>query len=334
TVIKSLYYLLDLLIIGKKRHTLVMKYISVWSNILDTTNKPNELSNYNEWVPFTDNHNQPIIIGRNENYNYEGLRAVIGGINNHLLFITYLPKDISVFDLNKFQFIKHDNLPSYNSIQFHCFVLNSENGQVQETMKTNKQNYQMLLFKERTGLSIEYNEDSNTFQFHKLPVCDSIAPFSYYAYVNFYDTILFFGGWNSRYGTNAVSKLVHKYSIRENKWMTFENILPSPLYSCVAILNKEDSYIHIIGGRDDKYASLLNHIKIKIRVFDPSVLVMILDTYKVYKICVKLPFYFNIEVPFFVFEHSLKITKKLNSCFQSFVEKSSISSILHHQKRS
>ncbi|ETO34960.1 hypothetical protein RFI_02114, partial [Reticulomyxa filosa] len=85
---------------------------------------------------------------------------------------------IVCFDLNAFQFIKHDQLPTNNVIFYHCFVSKSENGQAQEMMKKNqkyKQNYQMLLFCEDTGLSIEYDEDNNTFQFHKLPVCHDIA---------------------------------------------------------------------------------------------------------------------------------------------------------------
>ncbi|ETO08436.1 hypothetical protein RFI_28950, partial [Reticulomyxa filosa] len=53
---------------GKNKHTLVMKYVSVWSDILD------KLNNYNQWIPFTDNHNHPIIIGNQYN-NYCGVRA-------------------------------------------------------------------------------------------------------------------------------------------------------------------------------------------------------------------------------------------------------------------
>ncbi|ETO33473.1 hypothetical protein RFI_03629 [Reticulomyxa filosa] len=116
---------------GKNKHTLIMKYVSVWSNI---SNKSNEL-NYNQWVPFTDNYNNPIIIGRGKD-NYIGARALIGGSNNHLLFITYVRNNISVFDLNIFQFIKHDIVPiNKNYIQFHCFVSNSKNEQVQENDK-------------------------------------------------------------------------------------------------------------------------------------------------------------------------------------------------------
>ncbi|ETO08172.1 hypothetical protein RFI_29219 [Reticulomyxa filosa] len=254
-----------------KKHTLVMKYVSVWSDI---SNKSNELNNYNEWVPFTDNYNCPIVIGRDDD-DYFGVRAVIGGSNNHLLFITYYEDNISVFDLNTFRFIKYDTLPIDSQILFHCFVSNSENEQGQEMMKTNKQNCQMLLFCNKTGLSIEYDEDKNKFQFYKLHVCRNIASLYKYAYVCINDIILFFGGWNSAVLGTFISKSVHKYSIREDKWTTFQNTLPSPLYNCAAILSKEDNHIHIIGGADNTKTAVSTHMKTKVRVWDSSLLVMI-----------------------------------------------------------
>ncbi|ETO14444.1 hypothetical protein RFI_22924, partial [Reticulomyxa filosa] len=257
---------------GYYKHSLVMKYVSVWSNI---SNKSDQLNNYNEWVSFTDNQNHPIIIGKDQG-DYQGVRAVIGGSNSHLLFITYPSYNISVFNLNTFQFIKHDILPTNYYIYYHCFVSNSENGQGQEMMKTNKQNDQILLFCKNTGLSIEYDEDNNTFQFHHLPVCKDLARLNRYAYVCTNGAILFFGGWNGYYGTRAVvSKSVYKYSIQENKWMTLQNTLPSPLYNCVTILIEEDNHVHIIGGQDDKETAVLTHMKTKMRLFDHSLLVMI-----------------------------------------------------------
>ncbi|ETO07738.1 hypothetical protein RFI_29652 [Reticulomyxa filosa] len=109
------------------RHTLVMKYASVWSNDneMNKSKKLEKLSNYNEWVPLTNDNNNPFHIGRNGDY-YNGVRTLIGGSNNHLLFITYRPHNISVFDLNTFQFIKHDTLPTRNGISFHCFVSKSK----------------------------------------------------------------------------------------------------------------------------------------------------------------------------------------------------------------
>ncbi|ETO31596.1 hypothetical protein RFI_05523 [Reticulomyxa filosa] len=256
------------------QHTLVMKYVSVWSDI---SNKSNEFNNYNQWVPFKDNRNLPVIIEREQN-NYWGARAVIGGSNNHLLFITFQFNNISVFNLNTFQFIKHDTLPTDNFVQFHCFVSSSENGQGQEmkiNRERNKQNSQMLLFCDETGLSIEYDEDNNHFQFHELPVCDGIESFCGHVYVCINDVILFFGGkyWD---GNRLIaSKSVHKYSIRKNKWITFQNILRSPLYECTGILNEEDNHIHIIGGLDDEDTAVSTHIKTKVRTWDPLQLVMI-----------------------------------------------------------
>ncbi|ETO34580.1 hypothetical protein RFI_02510, partial [Reticulomyxa filosa] len=261
-----------------KRHTLVMKYVSIWSNILDISNKSNELNNYNEWIPFTDNHNHPIIIGRDQDHDYRGMRAVIGGSNNHLLFITYLDDNISVFDLNTFRFIKRNTLPTNNYIQYHCLVSNSKNGQEQGMVKTNqeknKQNYQMLLFCCDTGLSIEYDEDNNTFQFHQLHVCDDIAPFYKYAYVCINDVILFFGGYDWDGDEGIFSKSVYKYSIGEDKWMIFQNTLSSTLRDCIAILSEEYNCIHIIGGKYDKKTTVSTHLKTKVREWDSSQLVM------------------------------------------------------------
>ncbi|ETO15444.1 hypothetical protein RFI_21920 [Reticulomyxa filosa] len=249
-------------------HVLLMKYVSVWSN----NNDGNEMDNSkkcNQWVPFTDNHNNPIHFG--EYYeNYGRLRALNGGSNNHLLFITYKSKDISVFDLNTFQFIKHNTLPIETSdwIWFHCFVSKLENRQ--EIMKTNEaknkskqnKNYQMMLFHWKTGLSIEYDEDNNTFQFHQLPVCNDIASFKYYAYACTNDAILFFGGWNGSFD-EGISKLVHKYLIQENMWITFKHTLPIALYDCFAVLNEDNNHIHIIGGSNDKHNIISTHMKTK-----------------------------------------------------------------------
>ncbi|ETO00299.1 hypothetical protein RFI_37148, partial [Reticulomyxa filosa] len=120
-----------------KKHTLVMKYVSVWNDDnnndknqnqnetnklkkLNEFNQLNKSNNYNQWIPLTDNHNNPIIIGRDQD-NYYGVRALVGGVNNNLLFITYAANNISVFDLNTFQIIKNDILPTDDLIRYHCF---------------------------------------------------------------------------------------------------------------------------------------------------------------------------------------------------------------------
>ncbi|ETO32133.1 hypothetical protein RFI_04986 [Reticulomyxa filosa] len=260
---------------GWDKHSLMMNYVSVWSKI-STLRKP---KNSNEWIPLVGSCIFSQIIGIGNDYG--GVRAVIGGRSNHLLFITHYPNNISVFDLNTFQFIKNDTLPTNNFITYHCFVSNSENGQGQEIMKTNeeknKQNYQMLLFCFNTGLSIEYDEDNNIFQFYKLSVCDDIAPFYKYAYVCINDVIFFFGGWNGKFNDKRIiSKSVYKYSIRENKWMIFQDVLPSLLYNCTAILNEEDNDIHIIGGVDSRTEPISTHIKTKVSQWNPSWLMIVI----------------------------------------------------------
>ncbi|ETO01689.1 hypothetical protein RFI_35751, partial [Reticulomyxa filosa] len=137
----------------------------------------------------------------------------------------------------------------------------------QEIMKTNeeksKKNYQMLLFCLNVGLSIEYDENNNTFQFNQLTVCDDIASLNSYSYVCINDIVLLFGGWNGKADNrNIVSKSVYKYSIRENKWTTFKNTLPSQLRDSIAILDEENNHIYIIGGSNKK-GKVSNHVEFK-----------------------------------------------------------------------
>ncbi|ETO20142.1 hypothetical protein RFI_17075 [Reticulomyxa filosa] len=250
-----------------KRHTLMMKYVSVWSNNneMDKSKKLKKSNNCNQWMPLN-NEEYPIHFGRYVD-DYIGVRAVIGGSDKNLLFITF-SKNINVFDLNTFKLIKQDYLPIGYPIRCHCFVLKSENGQ--EMIKMNeeennikkKKNHEMLLFCEKTGLSIEYDEDNNTFQFHQLPVHNDIASLNFYAYVCINDVILFFGGLNI--SNSIASKSVHKYSIQENKWTIFQNALPCPLFDCVAILSEDNTYMHIIGGMNETNQCMSMHMKTKV----------------------------------------------------------------------
>ncbi|ETO12740.1 hypothetical protein RFI_24634 [Reticulomyxa filosa] len=61
-------------------------------NEMSKSKNLNKSNNCNQWNPFTDNQNHPIVIGKDEDY--AGARAVIGGINNHLLFITDVENNI------------------------------------------------------------------------------------------------------------------------------------------------------------------------------------------------------------------------------------------------
>ncbi|ETO15543.1 hypothetical protein RFI_21820 [Reticulomyxa filosa] len=233
---------------GYYKHTLMMKYTSVWNK----SKKLKKLNNYNQWIPFTDKYNNIIYFGKDKD-DYKGMRAIIGGSNNNLLFITY-KKNINVFDLNKSQLIKQDILPINNEIYYHCLISKLEN---------EEKNYKMILFGFMTGLSIEYNENNNDFQFNQLYICNDIISFHKYAYVYINDVILFFGGYSKKDGKDIISKLVHKYSIRENKWTTFSNTLPSQLQDCIAILSKDKKDIHIIGGKNKNHI-VSTHMKTKV----------------------------------------------------------------------
>ncbi|ETO24099.1 hypothetical protein RFI_13060 [Reticulomyxa filosa] len=230
---------------GMKKHALTLRYESIWEEKEKEQEQEQEQaavgqkSKVNEWIPLTDKKGNCICIGRYQD-DYEGARALIGGSNNNLLFITYFPNNIDVFDLDTWQLINQSTFPSINNILFHCFVTTASNGQ--EHTKSNK----MLLFCEHTGLSIDYDEECDIFEIDKVRVCSAIRPFNRYAYVCVGDVILFFGGWS----TASVSKETFKYSMKEDKWTKCDCIFPHDLKYSVAVVDADNTYVHIIGGFD------------------------------------------------------------------------------------
>ncbi|ETO27818.1 hypothetical protein RFI_09315, partial [Reticulomyxa filosa] len=234
----------------EEKSTWIMNYVSVWNEKL---RKP---KNCNKWVPFTDNNDNQISIGRIED-NYFGVRTVIGGSNNNLLFITYLPKNIDVFDLRTFQYIKYGTLPTeYSSIHYHCFVPN-----VESTM-SNKEKNEMILLCQKAGILIKYNEGKNTFQFHKLWVCTTIKSLFFQGWVFVKDVFLFFGGCADK--SNGFSDIVYKYSISRNKWVKCEKTWPISLRDCTGVWNEDTMYLHIIGGSDGD-RTVTTHIRINLQ---------------------------------------------------------------------
>ncbi|ETO08914.1 hypothetical protein RFI_28474, partial [Reticulomyxa filosa] len=120
-----------------------------------------------------------------------------------------------------------------------CVLHNHEKNNIKK-----KKSYEMLLFCQKTGLSIEYNENKNTFRFHKLPVCGDIATFHHYAC--------------------AASKALHKYSMQEKTWITIEHTFLIPFRDDFGILDEDGTHMHIIGGRNDDDISVSTHIKTKV----------------------------------------------------------------------
>ncbi|ETO32164.1 WD repeat-containing protein [Reticulomyxa filosa] len=106
----------------------------------------------NKWLPLIDNNNNKVYIGRKKD-NYDGMRAVIGGKKNNLLFITYYPNNIDVFNLNTYRYINHSILPTDYNIHHHCFIKNNENNEMLLFYISNKI-YKYIISEERC-LTIE-----------------------------------------------------------------------------------------------------------------------------------------------------------------------------------
>ncbi|ETO14968.1 hypothetical protein RFI_22400, partial [Reticulomyxa filosa] len=219
---------------GYPKHTLIMKYISVWSDIDNLQNKYKE-NHINEWIPFFGDNNEPVSIGRDKD-DYLGSRAVISGSNKHLLFISYFPNNISVFNLNTFRYVKHSVLPTNDNdrIRYHCFVSKKPSKK-----NTNQNIHEMMLFHKNTGLSIEYDENYNIFQFYGVRVCTTMKSFCCYG-------------------------IIHRYLIAKDQWVKFESILLMPLNCCTATLSRDNKYVHVIGGYDEQ-ETLSTHLKITLR---------------------------------------------------------------------
>ncbi|ETO02065.1 hypothetical protein RFI_35371, partial [Reticulomyxa filosa] len=129
---------------------------------------------FNTWIQY----NQDTTIGKLEN-NLKGLRGLIGGINNDLLFITYCPENIEVIDLKTMKSligIKNGIIPREKhkyGIQYHCFV--------PLTMNNEKVINHFILFCHNTGLLIKYDEQNKSFDYQKLPICPDLNDYTIYS---------------------------------------------------------------------------------------------------------------------------------------------------------
>ncbi|ETO29002.1 hypothetical protein RFI_08123 [Reticulomyxa filosa] len=245
---------------GRTKHALTMSYMSIWKGDDETEISIKKTKHCNKWIPLTDNDNNPIQIGEHGDI-YQGARALIGGSNNHLLFISHYPMSIAVFDLNTFQFIKRDILPisKDNWIRYHCFA--SKSTSWPSIINDNKRIYEMLLFYKNSGLLIGYDEGNNAFTFHDMRVCTTIRSVVSYGYTCINDFILLFGGDDD--SKPGFSNQVYKYSMSEKQWMKFEQTLPISLSDCTAVLSNDGTYVHILGGFDGE-KKLSIHIKTKV----------------------------------------------------------------------
>ncbi|ETO06156.1 hypothetical protein RFI_31242 [Reticulomyxa filosa] len=190
---------------NKMKQTFSMKYKSVWE-ISDSKSEHHSIDqSFNIWI----RHNQDTNIGKLED-DLEGLRGLIGGINNDLLFITHYPENIEVIDLKTMKpltGIKNNIIPREKhtfGIDYHCFV--------PLAMNNEKLINHFILFCRNTGLLIKYDEQNKTFHYEKLPICTALNDFIACSFVYFYDFIFLFGGINSKF---EITKNLYKYSMKE-----------------------------------------------------------------------------------------------------------------------
>ncbi|ETO00446.1 hypothetical protein RFI_36998, partial [Reticulomyxa filosa] len=175
---------------NETKQTFSMKYKNVWEIIGDSKSEHNSIvQSFNTWI----RHNEDTNIGKLED-DLRGVRGLIGGINNDLLFVTHLLKNIEVIDLKTMKpltEIKNDIMPKDNhkfEIHFHCFVPLTTNNE--------KVTNHFILFCRNTGLLIKYDEQNKIFNYEKLPICSVLNDFTFYSFVYLYDFIFLFGGRN------------------------------------------------------------------------------------------------------------------------------------------
>ncbi|ETO16312.1 hypothetical protein RFI_21041 [Reticulomyxa filosa] len=140
---------------GENKHTLLMKYRSVWDeNEVKRVKEKEEEEEENKWIAMANT----IDNGSNGNESdMEDARAQIGGSNNQFLFVVNNPNHISVFKWPSLEPVIREILPADQLIGGSCFVKTNDN--------------QMLLFNSNIGLSIKYDEDQHRFQYESIPVC-------------------------------------------------------------------------------------------------------------------------------------------------------------------
>ncbi|ETO00351.1 hypothetical protein RFI_37096 [Reticulomyxa filosa] len=250
---------------NKMKQTFSMKYKSVW----EISESKSEHQSFNTWI----RHNQDTNIGKLEDH-LQGVRGLIGGINNDLLFITHHPKNIKVIDLKTMKAlagIKNNTIPKENDIFYHCFV--------PLTMNNRKLINHFILFCRNTGLLIKYDERNKTFHYEKLPICPALNGSYSYSFVYLYDFIFLFGGFNGN--TWQKVKSVYKYSMKEKIWTECKFTLPMAISQSFAILSDDNKNVHVIGGRNAKYEIQKMHVNVNVeQLFEKSELLKMVKMYE------------------------------------------------------
>ncbi|ETO24301.1 hypothetical protein RFI_12854, partial [Reticulomyxa filosa] len=211
-------------------HTLQMTYVSVWDN--EEANKNYE--GVNEWKALPNNQ----IFGKKNRDNLEGVRGVIGGEHNDLLFLTHRAKQIDVINLKSFEYVespKNSYLPiSSGFLCYHAFIA------IRKTT--------FVLICEKEALQIQYDQLQNSFSYQNLPSCDSLKDVYNFGFINLLSDIFLFGGWNDSVPLGSVVFTLYIYHHEQKEWeqVKFPNM--QSLSGSTGIFSNCDSAIHLLGG--------------------------------------------------------------------------------------
>ncbi|ETO05954.1 hypothetical protein RFI_31442, partial [Reticulomyxa filosa] len=120
---------------------------SVWEDIPEQRDP-----NINKWVE------APQSIGDAEN-DMSNVATLIGGSNNHLLFVTYPPNQIMVLDSKSLHMLAKHTLPFYLFVGNHCiFNMNNDNKN------------ELRLFNYNSQVVVKFDEYNNTWESTKFKI--------------------------------------------------------------------------------------------------------------------------------------------------------------------
>ncbi|ETO11529.1 hypothetical protein RFI_25849 [Reticulomyxa filosa] len=213
-------------------HSLLMHYRSVWDE------SSLAQAHVNEWVPLPNNH----VLGLKSQYNFYGTRAVVGGADNSLLFLSQSNGYVNVIDLNTFEEVPDLYKVSEPSSQVDCHGLVSLS------------NNEMILLSESHHQLVRLQGEKirPTLHYTHLAPCPYFNHRDSFGIAKFHHDVLMFGGYDK-------SKLKQKkldnnlqtifvYSVKRNKWFESLSQLPFSIYNCAVAVDHMRASVHIIGG--------------------------------------------------------------------------------------
>jgi len=212
-------------------HSLILKYYTVWDKVdYDEDSDDNK----NKWIE------APKRVGAS-NYDLRYARALVDEANNRL-FLIHKPNRVDILNLETFETTAKGYFPFEQTLLGSCFV---------------KVSNEMAFFYENYGHYVQYPD--GLFQFPKIPACPILRTFSNYGYVATDDKVLLFGG----YDNGKFSDKVCIYFTKDKVWKEFKQKMPRKLSGITAIFDKNNKWIHLIGGLDGKQVTK-QHLKIKL----------------------------------------------------------------------